>query len=64
MTFNPLSFIGCVLILMAFSSCQRVKPKPPIATSLDSTLVIPLSTINIPINYEVAKLQEMVNAKI
>ncbi len=58
------SFIGCVLMLMAFSSCERIKPKPPVATTLDSTLVIPLSTINIPIDYEVTKLQEMVNTKI
>ncbi len=64
MRLKTFSFIGCVLMLMALSSCQRVKPKPPIATTLDSTLVIPLSTINIPIDYEVVKLQEMVNTKI
>lgn len=64
MTLKTFSFIGCVLMLMVFSSCERVKPEPPVGTTLDSTLVIPLSTINIPIDYEVAKLQEMVNTKI
>ncbi len=57
------SFIGLMSILI-INSCHRVKPKPPLATTLDSTLTIPLSTINIPIDYEVTKLEKMVNTKI
>ncbi|HTJ49740.1 MAG TPA: DUF4403 family protein [Cyclobacteriaceae bacterium] len=57
------SFI-VLMMLMLLNACERIRPKPPQATNIDSTLTIPLSTINIPIDYEVAKLEEMINTKI
>lgn len=49
---------------MANFSCKRVKPMAPEATTLDSVLVAPVSTINVPIHYEIAKLEEIVNSKV
>jgi len=59
---TPFSVV--VLVMLMLIACERIKPKPPQGTSIDSTLVIPLSTINVPVDYEVAKLEEMVNKKI
>jgi hypothetical protein len=53
-----------LVMLLLLNACERIKPKPPLATNIDSTLAIPLSTINIPVDYEVDKLEEMVNTKI
>lgn len=62
-----LPIIGLMTILtiwMVSISCERIKPEPPRQTLLDSTLSIPLSTLTIPIRYEVSKLEDMVNSKI
>lgn len=45
-------------------SCQRVKPEPPVATTLDSSLAIPISTLTIPVHYDIKRLEEMVNTKV
>jgi hypothetical protein len=45
-------------------SCERIRPDPPPHTSLDSSLQIPVSTVTVPVQYEVAKLEKLVNTKI
>jgi hypothetical protein len=47
-----------------FTACSRVKPEPITETSLDSLLSIPLSTLVIPIRYEVKELENLFNLKI
>jgi len=64
MRLSTIAWMSILLIWMAIISCERIKPEPPRQTSLDSTLIPPLSTLTIPIRYEVAKLENMVNSKI
>lgn len=45
-------------------SCGHIKPEPPPRTALDSSLAVPLSTLTIPIHYDVDRLEAMVNAKV
>jgi len=49
---------------IAFTSCDHVKPKPPEASTLDTLLHPPLSVINLPVQYRVSALQELLNEKI
>jgi len=42
----------------------RVKPEAPVRSALDSTLVVPLSTIRIPLTFKIADLEKTINAKI
>jgi len=61
------SLIGltvAVLISTGVFSCKRVKPQPPAATTLDSSLAVPVSTITIPIHYDINRLELMVNTKV
>ncbi|MEQ9591246.1 MAG: DUF4403 family protein [Cyclobacteriaceae bacterium] len=63
-----MSFRSIVLIFfligLLMSSCKRVKPKVPVRTTLDSVLVIPLSTLTLPIRLSVADLEVLINSKI
>jgi hypothetical protein len=62
-----ISLIGLASILtiwMVNSSCERVKPEAPPHSTLDSTLHTPQSVLRIPIQYDVAKLEEMTNSRI
>jgi len=52
------------MIWVAVFSCQRVKPGPPPHTTLDSSLTVPVSTLTIPIHYDVKRLEDMVNTKV
>jgi hypothetical protein len=57
--------LSCILSMwMVTISCERVRPEAPSPTTLDSTLYTPLSDLAIPIQYEVSKLEEMINTKI
>ncbi len=51
-------------MLMAIFGCERIKPTPPTATTLDSSLNIPISSLFIPIRYHVDSLEEIINTKI
>jgi hypothetical protein len=62
-----LSLIGLASLLtiwMVNSSCERVRPEAPQRTLLDSTLQMPQSVLRIPIQYDVAMLEEMTNSRI
>jgi len=54
----------CSILLIIAASCSRVKAPAPPRTTLDSTLVIPVSTLNVPVYYVIADVEEMVNEKI
>jgi hypothetical protein len=51
-------------ILFLSVSCNRIKPKPPQATTLDTLLPLQRSTLVIPVHYEVSELEETVNSKV
>jgi len=58
-------YTGCIaLLLMVIFACDRVRPEAPEPITLDSTLVIPLSTVNIPIRYHVDSLENTINSKV
>jgi hypothetical protein len=61
------SLIGLTVVLLIGAvvfSCNRVKPEPPPHTTLDSSLAIPVSTLTIPIHYDIKRLEKMVNSKV
>lgn len=47
-----------------FTACSKLKPEPIRETSLDSVLFTPVSTLVIPIRYEVKELENLINSKI
>jgi hypothetical protein len=58
-------FLSLALVIIFLSvSCDRVKPKSPVATDLDTLLPLPQSTLVIPIHYEVSELEETINSKV
>ncbi len=54
--------IGSLCLLL--SGCSRIKAPAPARTKLDSTLTVPLSTLNVPVFYVIADVEAMVNEKI
>ncbi len=43
---------------------KPIRPKEPIRSTLDSTLVLPVSTISIPIEFQLTDLERLVNTKL
>ncbi len=43
---------------------KPIRPKEPVRSSLDSTLTLPMSTIRIPIEFQIKDLERMVNLKL
>src|SRR5689334_13715090 len=64
MRFSLIALVSIFTIWMVNSSCERVKPEAPPHTTLDSTLQTPQSILRVPIQYDVAKLEEMTNSRI
>ena len=52
------------LCILGISSCKQVKPTPPEASTLDTLLKPPLSVINLPVQYRVSAVQDLLNEKI
>ncbi len=62
---SKISFLLLVLIIAVYvSSCNKIEPEGPSQTLLDSSLVVPVSTITIPVSYEVRNLEDLVNKKL
>lgn len=62
---SKISFFLLVLIIAVYvSSCNKIEPEGPSQTLLDSSLVVPVSTITIPVSYEVRNLEDLVNKKL
>lgn len=53
-----------MLISPLLWECKKVNPEGPPSTTLDSTLATPLSTISIPIQYDLKSFSDFLNAKI
>jgi hypothetical protein len=58
-----LSSLTIFLFFLIFS-CNRVTPPAPARTMLDSTLVVPVSELNVPVLYPVQDLEDMINDKL
>lgn len=54
----------CLLTAFFFASCNKVATVAPEETTLDSTLVPPISILDVPISYSISGLQELINKKI
>lgn len=52
------------VLLFLIGACDREKPEPPVASTLDSLLYLPQSKLVVPIYLEVANLQQVINEKI
>lgn len=57
---TPLSLL-CALLA---AGCSRVKAPAPPHTTIDSSLVVPVSSLNVPVYYVISDVEEMVNEKI
>lgn len=57
-TFIFLIFIG------VFAGCKRINPEAPAHIELDSTLVVPVSELSVPVYFPVKELENMVNEKL
>ena len=53
-----------LLFILTFFSCNRIEPKAPEHTQLDSTLTVPVTTVSVPIFYPVKELEAMANEKL
>ena len=56
---------GLILITsVLFMSCEKIEPEGPAQTLTDTTLVAPISTLTIPVSYDVQNLENLVNKKL
>jgi len=60
-SFLFLAFAGLVL---ASGSCKKVKPAAPEASTLDSTIMPPISVLYVPVQYRVSGFEALINSKI
>lgn len=51
-------------VMVVLASCNKIKPTPPVESTLDTILQPPFSVIHLPVQYRVSALQEMINEKI
>ena len=62
---RKLFFISLLVLSAYFISCKREEAEPPPeASTLDSLLIAPLSVINVPVQYRISALEDMLNEKI
>ncbi len=58
-------FLGLLLLIsILFASCEKLDPEGPAETLSDTTLVAPISTLTIPVSYDVQNLEGLVNDKL
>jgi hypothetical protein len=53
-----------LVILSVVAACKKITPEAPLRTSLDSTLQVPVSVLNIPVHYPVKDLENLANEKL
>jgi hypothetical protein len=59
------NILGLILILSVLVlSCEKLDPEGPAQTLRDTTLIAPISTLTIPISYDVQNLEGLVNSKL
>jgi hypothetical protein len=51
------------LFACCLAGCDRIKPEPPPATTRDTELLLPLSTVNLPVYYHLDSLAATLNGK-
>ena len=52
-----------LLLVCCLAGCDRIKPVPPPATTRDTELLLPLSTVNLPVYYHLDSLAATLNSK-
>jgi hypothetical protein len=52
-----------LLLACCLAGCERIKPEPPPATTRDTELQLPLSTVNLPVYYHLDSLAATLNGK-
>ncbi|MCU0357488.1 MAG: DUF4403 family protein, partial [Cyclobacteriaceae bacterium] len=61
---NHVRLFTCLVMLCILAACKKITPEAPLRTSLDSTLHVPVSVLNIPVHYPVKDLEDMANEKL
>lgn len=61
---KSLYFILLATVALTISSCNKVKPKPPVASELDTVLQAPISVVHLPVKYRVSAVQDLINEKL
>jgi hypothetical protein len=56
-------FLFLSLLACCLAGCERIKPEPPPATTRDTELLLPLSTVNLPVYYHLDSLAATLNGK-
>lgn len=56
--------IGVGIGVWYFVFTKPIRPVEPVRSTLDSTLIVPVSTIRIPIEFQLQDLEKMVNTKL
>ncbi len=59
-----LLFSSLFAIIFINQNCVRINPEPPTATTLDSTINVPLSVITFPLSINVASLEQTINQEL
>lgn len=52
------------MLLLGVNACTKIQPAAPERIQLDSTLVAPMSILNVPVYYPVQELEDLANEKL
>ena len=52
------------MLMLVIASCSKIEPEAPARTLLDSTLVAPVTELNIPVYFPVKELEDLANEKL
>lgn len=55
--------IACTVLVSALC-CTKIKPPPPAATTFDTLLVQPASVLTLPISFDLAKIEAVIDEKL
>jgi hypothetical protein len=61
---NLITFLFCFFIIVAFSTCKKIKTNPPEASTLDTLIQLPVSVLYVPVQYRVSDFEKIINEKI
>jgi len=59
-----LKYVYAAVLMFLFNQCNRIKPPAPERTQLDSTLLVPVSELSVPIFYPIQDIEDLANEKL